>query len=90
MSKTLVLEIPDEVFSTYQEIAENKGETTEKIVLEIVLRNAPRLENIDVEQARLAEERFARWIGAGNSGNPRSGDNEQIDIDLAKEYGRDL
>ncbi len=39
------------------------------------------------EEARLAEERFARWIGAGNSGNPNSADNEQIDADLARAYG---
>lgn len=39
------------------------------------------------EEARLSEERFARWIGAWNSGNPNSADNEQIDVDLAREYG---
>lgn len=39
------------------------------------------------EEARVAEERFARWMGSVNSGNPRSADNEQIDIDLAREYG---
>ncbi len=38
-------------------------------------------------EARLAEEQFARWIGAGNSGNPNSADNEQIDADLARAYG---
>ena len=39
------------------------------------------------EDARLAEARFARWLGAVNSGNPHSADNEQIDADLAREYG---
>lgn len=39
------------------------------------------------EEERRAEERFARWIGAVNSGNPNSADNEQIDADLAREYG---
>ncbi len=38
------------------------------------------------EETRVAEARFARWIGAVNSGNPRSADNEQIDADLAREY----
>ena len=42
------------------------------------------------KERRLAEERFARWIGSVNSGNPRSADNEQIDEDLAKEYGAGL
>lgn len=39
------------------------------------------------EEKRLAKERFARWIGAVSSGNPHSADNEQIDADLAREYG---
>ncbi|MCA1626125.1 MAG: hypothetical protein LC768_16170 [Acidobacteria bacterium] len=38
-------------------------------------------------EAQLAEERFARHFGAISSGNPRSADNEQIDADLAREYG---
>jgi len=41
----------------------------------------------DAEAARIAKERFAPWIGAVSSGNPRSADNEQIDADLAREYG---
>ena len=56
MSKTLVLEIPDEVFSSYQQIAESKGKTTEKIVLEIVLKNFPKAENNNSENAESAEE----------------------------------
>ncbi len=90
MSKTLILEIPDEVFSSFQKQAASKGETAEKFVLEIVLKNAPRPENNNSKNAQEAEKRFARWIGAVNSGNPRSGDNEQIDADLAREYGKDL
>lgn len=39
------------------------------------------------EEARLAEERFAHWIGAWNSGDPNSADNERIDADLARTYG---
>ncbi len=42
------------------------------------------------EEARLAEERFARWIGAWDSGDPNSADNERIDADLACEYGAGL
>lgn len=90
MSKTLTLEIPDEVFSSFQKLAESKGETAEKFVLEIVLKNFPKTANNNSETAEIAEERFSRWIGAVNSGNPRSADNEQIDADIAKEYGKDL
>lgn len=46
-----------------------------------------RIKATSEEEIRQAEERFARWIGSVNSGNPRSADNEQIDADLAREYG---
>ncbi|CAN5468380.1 hypothetical protein BH10ACI1_BH10ACI1_24590 [soil metagenome] len=42
---------------------------------------------ISEAEKQAAEERFARWIGSVKSGNPRSADNEQIDEDLAREYG---
>ncbi|MGH9831947.1 MAG: hypothetical protein ACREBD_23025 [Blastocatellia bacterium] len=42
------------------------------------------------EEKRLAEERFTRWIGAWDSGDPNSADNERIDADLAREYGAGL
>ncbi len=42
------------------------------------------------EEKRLAEERFDRWIGAWDSGDPNSADNERIDADLAREYGARL
>ncbi len=90
MSKTITLEIPDEVFSSFQKQAESKGETAEKFVLEIVLKNVPRTKNGNSQNEQKAEQQMARWIGAVNSGNPRSADNEQIDADLAKEYGKDL
>lgn len=43
--------------------------------------------SLSEEERRIAEERFARWIGSVNSGKPHSADNEQIDADLAHEYG---
>lgn len=42
------------------------------------------------EEKQRREANFARWIGAGNSGNPNSADNDQIDADLAREYGKGL
>lgn len=42
---------------------------------------------VDDEENQRAEERFAQWIGAVDSGNPNSADNAQIDVDLAWEYG---
>ncbi|NOT60436.1 MAG: hypothetical protein HOP19_09455 [Acidobacteria bacterium] len=42
------------------------------------------------EETQLAEVRFARWIGAASLGYPTGADNESIDADLAREYGRGL
>jgi hypothetical protein len=91
MSKTLTLEIPDEVFSNFQKQAASKGETAEKFVLEIVLKNSPKTNgSLSEQEKEQALEELMKFAGAVNSGNPRSGDNEQIDADLAKEYGKDL
>lgn len=91
MSKTLTLEIPDEVFSSFQKQAESKGETAEKFVLEIVLKNYSKSNgNITQQEKTDALNELMKFAGAVNSGNPRSADNEQIDADLAKEYGKDL
>ncbi|MGI8883865.1 MAG: hypothetical protein ACR2IA_06440 [Pyrinomonadaceae bacterium] len=43
--------------------------------------------SVSEEENRAAEERFARWIGSVDSNNPNSADNEEIDADLAWEYG---
>ncbi|MGI8787753.1 MAG: hypothetical protein ACR2HG_08345 [Pyrinomonadaceae bacterium] len=86
MSKILTLEIPDEVFSSFQKQAERRGETAEKFVLEIVLKNIPPSKTNGSENARLAEERFARHFGAINSGDSTSADNEKIDADLIRAY----
>ena len=91
MSKTLTLEIPDEVFSSFQKQAQNKGETAEKFVLEIVLKTYSKTnESLSDQETGQALEKFMKHAGAVNSGNPRSADNEQIDADLAAEYGRGL
>ena len=91
MSKTITLEIPDEVFSSFQKQAESKGETAEKFVLEIVLKTYSKTNgNLSEQEKDQALEELMKFAGAVNSGNPRSANNEQIDSDLADEYGRGL
>jgi hypothetical protein len=45
---------------------------------------------LSAEQRQVALAELLRHAGAVHSGNPRSADNEQIDADLAREYGKDL
>lgn len=91
MSKTLVLEIPDDVYSSVQKQAESKGSTTENVVLEVVLKNFSKSNgNLSGQEKSDALKELMKFAGAVNGGNPRSADNEQIDADLAAEYGKDL
>ena len=67
MSKTITLEIPDEVFSSFQKQAESKGETVEKFVLKIVLKNLPKTNGDLSEQEKdQALEELMKFAGAGD------------------------
>lgn len=89
MSKTITLEIPDEVFSSFQKLAASKGETAEKFVLEIVLKNFPKaIGSLSEQEKQAALKDLMKFSGAVSSGNPYSADNEQIDADLAADKAR--
>jgi len=60
-----------------------KGRAIVTLLDEEILDTNP----VSDEENRAAEERFAHWIGSVDSGNPNSANNEQIDADLAWEYG---
>ncbi len=67
MSKTLILEISDEVFSSFQKQAESRGETAEKFVSGIILKNLPKTNGSLSEQERArALEELMKFAGAGN------------------------
>ncbi|CAN5712786.1 hypothetical protein BH18ACI1_BH18ACI1_11660 [soil metagenome] len=91
MSKNLVLQIPDDVFEAVEQVAAKTGATAEKFVLEIVLRNLPHNKKmLTVEERRTALAKLMNYAGAVEGDSSRSGDNELIDADLAREYGKDL
>ena len=87
--KTLTFQVSDEVYEACQQIAEKCGRTEEEVVLEWLAKRAKKKRpKLTEEESRTAWERLQRHFGAVNSGDPRSGDNERIDSDLAREYGR--
>ena len=51
---------------------------------------SPARQALSEDQRKAALDELLRHAGAVSSGNPRSADNEQIDADLAREYGKDL
>ncbi len=67
MSKTITLEIPDEVFNSFQKQAERRGETAEKFVLEIVLKNFSKTNgNLSKQEKDQALVELMKFAGAGN------------------------
>ncbi len=67
MSKTITLEIPDEVFNSFQKQAERRGETAEKFVLEIVLKNFSKTNgNLSKQEKDQAFVELMKFAGASN------------------------
>jgi len=85
--KTVTIEVSDEVYEVLQGIATKTGRSFEEVLLEwrVQIGPKPRPKLTD-EERRAARERLRRFSGAVNSGDPHSGDNEQIDRDLEQEY----
>jgi hypothetical protein len=55
-----------------------------------VVAVSPARQPLSEDQRKAALNELLRHAGAVSSGNSRSADNEQIDADLAREYGKDL
>lgn len=89
MGKTLTFEMPDEVYDVLQAEAARSGRAFEAIALDWLAkyRLNPLIE-MSAEERAAARARLERHFGAVSSGDPHSGDNERIDADLAREYGR--
>lgn len=91
MSKTLTFEVPDELYEAFERMAAKSGRTTESVALEwIAQRATTQSPQLTDEQRREARTRLLGHAGAVHSGNTRSGDNAQIDADLAREYGAEI
>lgn len=90
MEHQLTITLPDEIFQPLVEAALRQGRTLEELAAERLAGTVRPRKFFDAAARRAAEERFARHIGAVNSGDPNSADNERIDADLAREYGRGL
>jgi len=85
--KTLTVQVPDEMWQVFAEIAARDGRTPEAVCMEWLAKHAPKRSHRTPEEIEAARQRFRSRFGSVNSGNPRSSDNAQIDADLAREYG---
>jgi hypothetical protein len=88
VSRTLTIELPDELYQAFEQAAASSGRTAEAVALEWLARHPvaptpPRAGGSGYP----AEGRLRRYAGIVHSGDPHSSDNDRIDADLAREYG---
>ncbi|MCS6829314.1 MAG: hypothetical protein NZ749_01605 [bacterium] len=85
--KTIVVEVPDELWEILEPLARKQGIPVERYILDMMLKVNPPRPQLSEEERQKAREKLLRFAGAVASGDPRSADNERIDADLAREYG---
>jgi len=86
--KTLTFEVSDALYEAFQQMAVKQSRTLEEIALEWLAQHAPRPRpQLTEEEPQEAWERLLRHAGTAHLGHPIGTDNEQIDADLAHEYG---
>jgi hypothetical protein len=84
MVRKLELEIPDAEYARLVRDAERAGQTPE-VTLSKIIADRYGLSSEKVEGLTLL-----KYAGIFNTGDPDGSNNERIDEDLAKDYGRGL
>lgn len=87
MEHSLTITLPDEIFQPLAEFALRQGQTLEEFAAERLSESIPALRSNGTGEKK---GDITRFFGAWDSGDPNSADNERIDADLAREYGRGL
>lgn len=86
MEHQLTITLPDEVFQPLVEAALRQGRTVEEWAAERLIETLPTL----TTDGEAEGDDISRFFGMWHSGDPNFADNERIDADLAREYGRGL
>ena len=87
MSKSVTIELADDVYESLRSIATTTGKSVQEIASEWLVRCAPKPRKaLDATEAEDDWQRLRRCVGAVDRGDPRSADNDRIDADLAREY----
>ena len=88
MSKTITIELADEVFVALEQMSREQHRTIEALALEWINQHGPRqtIPRSD-EERRAARQTLLNHAGAFTGGDPRGSNNERIDADLGKAYG---
>ena len=87
MSKTITIELADEVYETLRRISDRDGIPLERLAIEWLAKYGPRpVPERSPEERRKAREDLLKFAGIHHGGDPHGSDNVRIDADLAKEY----
>jgi hypothetical protein len=86
MEHQLTITLPDEVFQPLIETALRQGRTPEEWIAERLSETVP----ATTTNGEQKDGDITRFFGMWHSGDPNFADNERIDADLAREYGRGL
>ncbi len=85
---TVTYELPEEICLILEQKAASEKRPWEDVVAEYVTKCRPGRRELTSEEIREAKAAMEREFGAFDGGDPSSSDNERIDADLAREYGR--
>lgn len=86
MSQVLTVQLSDRAFAAIQQRAQVAGCSPTEVAATSLEQQFAGVERTDLQKEE-ARERFRRHFGSVNLGHPIGSDNEQIDADLAAEYG---
>jgi hypothetical protein len=89
MSKTITVELADDVFETLSQMSAESGTPLHVLALQWITKYGPRPAPPprSPEELRTARADLLRFAGCHHGTDPNGSDNERIDADLAKEYG---
>jgi hypothetical protein len=85
---TVTYDLPEEICLILEQRAAVEGRRWEEVVAEHVAQCRPSRPPLAPEERQRRVAAFERHFGAFDSGDPGFSENERIDADLAKEYGR--
>ena len=85
---TVTYDLPEEICLVLEQRVATEGRRWEEVVAEHVAQCRPSHRSPAPQEVQRRAAAFERHFGALDSGDPHFSDNERIDADLAKEYGR--
>jgi hypothetical protein len=85
---TVTYDLPEEICLVLEQRAAAEGRCLEEIVAEHVAKRHPNRPELSAGERQRRIAAFEQHIGEFDSGDPNFSNNERIDADLAREYGR--